>query len=114
MAVVDYEILTVKANECDSMERFFRDNSISFIVAENDSICTSYRLRAGMDYNDALLYNLKTYGDLNDSEICDTINMLVLEREFLNVKYEYECYAHFRKDEPFLSTYLAFGIKSPQ
>lgn len=61
MAVVDYEILTVKANECDSMERFFRDNSISFIVAENDSICTSYRLRAGMDYNDALLYNLKTY-----------------------------------------------------
>ena len=112
MVVGDYEILTVKANERNSMERFFRDNSIPFIVAEDDGICTSFRLRAGMDYNDALLYNLKTYGDLNDSEIYDTINMLVLEHEFWDVKYDYECYAAFRKDESLLNTPLAFVAKS--
>ena len=85
---------------------FFCDNGIPFVVVENDGIHISYKLRAGMDYNDALLYNLKIYGDLDDSEICAAINILVLEHEFLNVKYEYECYADLRKDESLLGTFV--------
>lgn len=103
---VSYKILRIRKEAQTAMERFFSKNDIPFIIAEEGTEHVAYSLRAGMDYNDAVLYFLKSFGDLKNPDTINTINLLVLEHEFLDVQYVYECYAELRKDESLLGSFV--------
>jgi hypothetical protein len=104
------ELSVEKVNE-EAMTAFFLRNQIPFDCRRINNGKYIYLVRDGIDYIDSCLFALKCWGDLNDLDIINEINGLEWDRNFLWVKYDYECYGCKRtpEDEAILEMFVGQG-----
>ena len=109
---VVWKDLTVEVMDRAEFEAFLNRNQIPFRNRSAENGQQVYLIREGIDYIDSSIYALKRWGNLKDADTVNDINELVLQRDFTEVRYDYECYGWHRSEEdvPVLGRYV--GLKA--
>lgn len=88
----EYVPIHIPKEYMQSMEVFLRENRIPLggvVLAKDEAIFT---VREGLNYIEAKLYALETWGDFGDEDVLAQIHELRFEHQFYAPCYEYELY----------------------
>ena len=96
------EEIVLQAKYAAEFESFCQRNGIPVIFHSHSNNESTYLVRAGIDYTDALIIVLKMGWDgsnKNDVDVINTLNTLVMSHNYFQPEYEYELTLKLRNHE---------------
>ena len=96
------EEIVLQAKHAAEFEDFCQRNGIPVIFRSHSNNESTYLVRAGIDYTDALIMILKMGWDgsnRNDVDVINTLNALVSNHNYVEPEYEYELTLKLRNHE---------------
>ena len=96
------EEIVLQAKHAAEFEDFCQRNGIPVIFRSHTNNESTYLVRAGIDYTDALIMILKMGWDgsnRNDVDVINTLNALVSNHNYFEPEYEYELTLKLRNYE---------------
>ena len=93
--------VTVTAKEHEAFELFCARNRIPAARIRQEHDQYIYMVRDGLDYIDIMLYLLKVTSDTSDPDVMSQILLLLMNRYYLDVQYDYENYSVYRDPQDY-------------
>ena len=96
------EEIVLQVKHAAEFEDFCQRNGIPVIFRSHTNNESTYLVRAGIDYTDALIMILKMGWDgsnKNDVDVINTLNALVSNHNYFQPEYEYELTLKLRNHE---------------